>query len=262
MSTYLYGVIRRPGPRSKLTREALGTGVGEPPARVRMLEYRDIAAIVSTVDGPIGYDASARALRRDMVAHSAVQSRIFNIRTILPARFGLMMPDDRTAREALLAPQYDQLLEDLQRLKGKVELSVKADYVEQGVIRQVLQDDPPLAQAIAGRSGRENYNDRIDLGRQIAQAIRARRDHDAQWLLDQIAPLASDLVTHQAQSELSVLRASVLVATSELPAFDRELARIQEEAGPGLRLGCVGPLPAYSFVSIHVPVEEDAQWAS
>src|SRR5690349_6481617 len=184
MSTYLYGVIRRPGPRSKLTREALGSGVGAPPGRVRMLEFRDIAAIVSTVDGPIGYDASARALRRDMVAHSAVQSRIFNIRTILPARFGLLMPDDRTVRETLLQPQYDQLLEDLQRLKGKVELSVKADYVEQGVIRQVMQDDPRLAQSIS--SHRENYNDRIDLGRQIAQAIRARRDHDAQWLLDQL----------------------------------------------------------------------------
>src|SRR3954454_2107410 len=130
MSTYLYGVIRRPGANSKLTAKTLGNGVGDPPARARMIEHRDLSAIVSTVDGPIGTQAGAKVLRRDMAAHSALQSRVLAIRTILPARFGMVMPSDRAVIDGLLEPHYEQLLDDLERLKGKVELSLKAVYLE------------------------------------------------------------------------------------------------------------------------------------
>src|SRR4051812_33109589 len=96
MSTYLYGVIRQPSANSKLTSNALGNGVGDPPVPGRMIEHRDLAAIVSSVDFPIGPEAGAKALRRDMAAHSALQSRVLSIRTILPARFGMLLPNDRT----------------------------------------------------------------------------------------------------------------------------------------------------------------------
>jgi hypothetical protein len=53
-----------------------------------------------------------------------------------------------------------------------------------------------------------------------------------------------------------VLRASFLVARREVERFDRTLDAIQAEAGKAMRLSCVGPLPAYSFVDVRVGADQ------
>src|SRR5689334_20648004 len=112
MSTYLYGVVRRPGGGSRLSVDSLGTGVGSPPKAVRLVELHDLAAVVSTVaPDEVGEEAGARALRRDMTAHADVLGRVLDARTVLPSRFGIVLPDDRALIDRLLAPQHDVLLD-------------------------------------------------------------------------------------------------------------------------------------------------------
>src|SRR3954471_23545511 len=109
MSTYLYGVIRRPGRDSRLTPESLGSGVGDPAKPVRLLAHDDLAAVVSTVGvDEVGDEAGVRALRRDMAAHAEVLARIAEVRTVLPSRFGIVLPDDQAVVRQFLAPQYDR----------------------------------------------------------------------------------------------------------------------------------------------------------
>jgi hypothetical protein len=257
MSTYLYGVIRQPTSRSRLTADVLGTGVGEPPAKVRILPYQQIAAVVSTASGQIGEEGGIRAMRRDMAAHAAVQSRVMAVRTILPARFGMLVPDDREVIATLLEPQLDQLLEDLQRLRGMSELKLSADYVESDVIARVVKSDPQLAR-LARQSALASHTQRIDFGRQIAAAIQQRREQDTQWLLESLRPLVRQIVVDDAPSDLSVLRASLLAPTAQIDEVAAALARLADEAAGILRLSCVGPLPPYSFVQVGISEKEHA----
>src|SRR4051794_10099003 len=107
MSTYLYGVIRRPGRDSRLTSEALGSGVGDPAKRVRLLTHRELVAVVSTVGlDEVGDLAGVRALRRDMAAHADVLTRVAEVRTVLPSRFGIVLPTDDAVVDTFLESQY------------------------------------------------------------------------------------------------------------------------------------------------------------
>jgi hypothetical protein len=229
----------------------LGAGVGEPPRKVRLLTFRDIAAVVSSVDADhIGESAGAKALRRDMAAHTDVLNRVLDDRTVLPSRFGVVFPDDRTLVEELLAPQHDELLERLNALKGTIELALTAQYVEDKVLREVMNQQPHLMPR--ADSAGNSYSRRLDLGARIAEAIRAKRDSAAESIVKRLVPLARDVAIAEEGSDLTVLRASFLVDRVQLNRFDRALERLQAEAGEAIQLSCVGPLPPYSFVDLRI----------
>jgi len=246
--TYLYGIIRTPASQNRVLK-ALDSGVGMPPAPVRLLPFEDVSAIVSTVDADaIGESAGARGFMRDMAAHADVLNRVLDIRTVLPSRFGLVFPNDRALVEEMLAPQQDLLLGLLRQLKGAVELRLTAEYVESRVLEEVIRAQPQLARNTAA-----TYQQRIEVGRRIARAIAERRDSDAQWILDRFAKVARDVSVGEGGSEMSVLKASFLVDRGDVDQFDRVLARVQKEAGDSIRLACVGPLPPYSFADVRLP---------
>lgn len=256
MSRYLYGVIRRPGPRRPLAGRTMGKGVGDPPAPVELLPHREVAALVSTVDPEeIGDAAGARALRRDMAAHSDTLARIFEHVTVLPARFGAVFPDEAVLIEEFLEPEYDRLLGHLERLKGMAEVSVRATFVEEQVLKDVTRESKGLIERLEQSHSRPSgarYHERIELGRQIALRIQARRDQDAQWLFDRLSLASHDIRMAESVSDLTVFHGSVLVPRKQLEAFDRVLEDIANEAGSRMKLACVGPLPPYSFVDLHV----------
>ena len=257
MSTYLYGVIRRSGARSKLSPDVLGTGVGDPPASVELVLHGDLAAVTSDVDpDTLGDNAGARALRRDMAAHSQVLARVLDRVTVLPARFGVVFPDPTALVAGFLRPTHAQLMNQLDRLHGTVELSVRAELVEQKAIEQIARESPQLLERLRRsnvRASGARYHERIELGRQIALRIGARRDQEARWLADRLSTKALDIRASEPQSDLTAFRGSVLVGRKDLVQFDRLLEEIVQEAGSRMKVACVGPLPPYSFVDLHVP---------
>lgn len=246
MSTYLYGVVRPP---DRVPRSVLGSGVGDPAGQVYLLRYRNLAAVVGAVDAEqIGESAGIRGLRRDMAAHSEVLNRVLALGPVLPARFGVVLPDDDLVASRLLEPQDEALNHQLDRVTGAVELKVKADYVQEQVLREVVTRQPQLA----GRSAGATYQQRIEVGRKIATAIQARREQDQRFLIDALRPLARHVAPGPATSDMSVLNASFLVDSDGIGRFDKRLEQVQADAGRAIRLGCIGPLPPYSFVDLRL----------
>jgi len=172
--------------------------------------------------------------------------------TVLPVRFGLIFPDDRTLIDQLLDPDHEQLLAYLDCVAGAVELSVRANYKEEAILAEVVREQPRLASSNPGRRGssRTSFDARIEAGRRIAQAVRAKRDQDQHWLLQRLSPAARDVAVSPAASEMVVLAASFLVDRRKLDQFDRALERVNEEVSGLMSLSCVGPLPPYSFVAV------------
>ena len=246
MSTYLYGVIRKPGPGSQLSAGASGRGVGEPSSPVRLLPFNDVCGLVSTVeDRQIGERGGVRAMRRDMAAHSAVLDRILRLRTVLPARFGILFPDDHAVIADFLKPQLRILKEYLASLRGTVELSLRAEYEEQ----RILQEVAPMLDCGRPALG---YQEKIELGRQIAALIEQQAQQEAKEIVDRLRQVAEDVAVSDTAANLLVLRASFLVSRKDVSQFDRELARIARQARPRMKLACLGPLPPYSFVDLRV----------
>jgi hypothetical protein len=259
---HLYCILSRPRQKQRLS---LGTGVGDPPAPVQVVNHRALAAVVS--DSPYsaaGDDVAptrerVRSMRRDLLAHSQVLNRLLPRTTLLPVRFGVILPDEASVVDEVLEPQHDLLVAQLQRIDGAVEVSLKVNYAEETVLRQVVRENSHLAARTAAPDGgghRSTLADRVELGRDIAAAIQARRDRDRRWLLARLQPLTID-IRESSTSELMVLNAALLAAEDRLDRFDEALNTAAHEAGEGMRFNCVGPLPPYSFVDLRLGVPAD-----
>lgn len=268
MPTYLYGIVRwpvpweRPGPSrgTKSPAEAgpLGAGVGDPPKPVAVLRHRDLAAVVSNVaTGEVG-GADVRALRHDMKAHSGVLNRLIELGapSVLPVRFGVVLPTPKALVERLLDPQYPVLVGYLDRLQGAAEVSLKVTYIEERVLREVVAEQPRIARRAGavprGRPGPEQYQSKIEIGRQVAAALRERQERDGKWLLAALRPAVRDARANKPASDLTVLNASFLVEKAGLPKFDKALETLNAEVGHLMRFDCVGPLPPYSFAELRL----------
>lgn len=259
MSTYLYGVVRAAAAPSKTSnssrkrgKAASGLpkeGVGNPPARLHTLVHKDLAAVVSDV--PDEYHAEAeglRGMRRDMRAHAEVLNRLVETTTVLPFRFGVVLPDEQTVIERILEPRCAELSGYLDALEGAVELTLRVSYVEKRLLEEVVKENPSLV--ANGRRRAQSYNDKLETGRRIAAALQAKQHHDANWLLDVLRPHLRDVRVAEPGSDLAVLNASLLVDRKRLPKFDKALAEVNAHEAGRMQLDCLGPLPPYSFVEL------------
>lgn len=246
MGTYVYGVISSSADRSRFR---MHPGVGDPPSRVELICHRSISALVSHIDEDTGVE-SPRNLRRDMKAHAAVLNEIVTRESVLPFRFGMILPTDQLVISRLLEPYYLRFKKLLEQLDGAVELTLRASYVEGCVLREVVAENPRLVASGASRT--RSYQARINLGQRVAQAIEDKQHVDANRVLHALKPLLRSVRVGKATNELMLLNASLLVDRKDLPEFDRILAQLQKGHADRIQFDCVGPLPPYSFVDLEL----------
>jgi Gas vesicle synthesis protein GvpL/GvpF len=257
MSTYLYGIV--PGPPAEPP-ELPALGVAD--AEIRLLESAACVAVASEVPGDF-VEATAVDLQR----HSDVlQELLSHTSALVPLRFGTVYPDDEAVRRELLEGRSDELEALLQRVENRVEARLKAFYVEEAVLGEIVAEQPRVAelrrrtQALPPDAA---YYDRIQLGELVASALAAKRGRDSEDILATLAPIAVNYVVEEEPHEWSALTASFLVERSALDDFHSAVSALADGSAQRLQLRCVAPLPPYSFVSVSLePMETEAAWAS
>ena len=175
-AVYLYGIAR-----AAEETEVQAPGVGADKEGVRRVVHGELAALVSDVEpGPL---VAARGLR----AHWRVLEEAASKATVLPVRFGTVMESEGAVVDRFLAPRHDHLVAQLAGLSGKVQLSVKAFYDEDRLMRGVLQGSPAVAQLrerVRGRPKAATYYDRIQLGELVAGEVDRARERDSAMVFD------------------------------------------------------------------------------
>jgi Gas vesicle synthesis protein GvpL/GvpF len=241
---YLYGVVRTGAVR----RDALAGLDGLDRRPVREIPWRDVAALAS--DAP---PAPIPTTRANLTAHLDVLRAAAARVTVLPLRFGTVLPGEDEVRDELLAPRHRVLDRLLRRLDGLVEIDVKAYYREDAVLREIVTEQPAIRRldaAIRRAGGASSYPDRIRLGELVVAAMAEKAGREGERLLRRLARAASRSQAGPRQVERMVLNAAFLVPRGEVGAFDREVERIEAEAGHRLHLRATGPMPPASFVSV------------
>ena len=153
-------------------------------------------------------------------------------RAVLPMRFGTRLPDD-AALEEVLATRQQEFLAALERVRGRVEVGVRA--------MQPLGTEPavPIPAVPVAMSGREYLQAKLSNGR--------RTEHEATALHEPLAKLAVAVSRRAALAPDELLRASYLVETANLARFRGTVERLQR-AHEDVAILCTGPWPPYSFV--------------
>jgi Gas vesicle synthesis protein GvpL/GvpF len=238
-AVYLYGVARA---GEKLDVQA--PGVGANGQGVRRVVHGELAALVSDIEaGPL---VAARGLR----AHWRVLEEAATGATVLPVRFGTVMENENEVVDRFLVPRHDHLVAQLAGLSGKVQLSVKAFYDEDRLMRGVVHDSPAVAQLrprVRNRPKAATYYDRIDLGQLVANEVERAREHDTAMVFERLEPLAVAARREPPGTPDAAVNAAFLVERSKVDEFSEAVAKLAEEVEGRMRLRYVGPLPPYSF---------------
>ncbi|GHE78249.1 gas vesicle protein [Amycolatopsis deserti] len=243
---YVYGIVP-----SDVETDPEARGVGDPPAKVRAVKHDRIAALVSEIprDKPLGRP-------EDLTAHAALLDAAAAEVPVLPLRFGAVVTDEDAVRTELLEGNQDDFAAALGELEGKAEYVVKARYVEEAILREILDSDERLAQlreAIRGKPEDATRNERIALGEGIGNAIAARRDADTKRVADALAELGAEVAVREPTHEEDAVHLACLAETAKQSDLEDAVDRIAQDWSGRVEVRLLGPLAAYDFVVTQRP---------
>jgi len=206
----------------------------------------DIAAVVQP------FDVSRRlGTRADLLRHSAVVDAVAGQGPVVPVRFGSVMESDTDVVATLLAPQHDHFRDLLEDLAGKQQFNVRATYVEQMVLAEVVDDNAEIADLRARtRDLPEDaaYAQRVRLGELVSQALDAKRADEGEQLLARLVPHAVAHRVREGGGLEHLLDVALLVAEKDRARFEAAAEELAAELTPRVRVRLLGPLAPYDFV--------------
>lgn len=193
--------------------------------------------------------------RRNMLAHTRILEAAMAHTTILPMRFGIVA-DSLAAFTQTIEGKEEALAEQFQALEGCVELGLRISWPREAAMAAMAEAEPGLKEQHAKLAARgpEAHYARIDFGRQIAEMLDRRRKSEERALISALRPLVKSHILRAAEADVEVLRAEFLVAadaqTAFLEATETAVAASTFGGDTPAEIRCVGPAPAYNFVSL------------
>jgi hypothetical protein len=243
-SLYVYAVI----PAADAGDWPGADGIDAPDSTVRTVLAGDLAALVSTLPSD-----RTPGRRDDVEAHRRVLSLANERGTTIPMQFGMVIDSEDLVRKDLLGRHAAELNDLLRTLDNHVQMTVRAFYAEDGLLREVAEGDPEIVRrtaAIKGLSEIEGRDERIELGRLVSERVTARREQDEQLLLDRLSPFATEVRVDPPSSERVALNAQLLVRRDRRVALDEAVGVLAAALDGHLAIRYIGPLPPYSFTDL------------
>lgn len=162
-------------------------------------------------------------------AHEQVVENLMSLATILPLRFGSSV-ERAEALIVMMTERREEFLEALERVRGAVEISVRAELPAPGA------EDPPPRPG----SGTAYL---------LQRAERERRGRDAVELVHRpLAALARACVPPVSPHDSRQFKAAYLVEERGVEEFGNRVGELNS-AIEDARVSCTGPWPPYSFVA-------------
>jgi hypothetical protein len=247
-NTWIYGIVPAGVSLEELERRRRRIN-----ADVWVVELGDLAAIIS--DAPPENDA--KALRDQALAHARVLEAAITDAPVVPFRFGNVVPggDDVVANE-LLEARHDEFARQLEKLQNYIQMTLKINYDEDAVLRQVIDSQPEIAQLREqSRQGDEvtTRGARLRLGEMISNALQRLRQRDASDILAQLKPVSVAAIADDLENEFMVLNAPFLVDRARLSEFEDAVEKMAEDRWSRMRVTLLGPIPAYDFLDVEQP---------
>lgn len=215
------------------TAGAVEDSAGVAGARARLVGRAGIRAVVSE----FGEERIA-VTRENVLAHERVVRRVLAETTPLPFRFGTIVSEARL--ESYLDSQQTRLREQLARVRGAVEMSVKIIWKSGRAAGEGEETAAGAGTSFLLRKRRELLGEGEAAGR--AAEVEA-------WLGRVVAGLVRESLVSLRPSENLILAAAHLVERGRLGDYRRALNRAKAER-PELHFLTSGAWPPYSFTRV------------
>jgi hypothetical protein len=245
---YVYGIV----PADVAVTDT-AKGVGDPPAKVRLVSYRDIAALASELDvsQPLGRP-------EDLLAHEQLLDGAAKAAPVLPFQFGGVLQTEQAVQDELLAPYHDEFAAQLAEFEDRTQFVAKGRYGETAILREVLTENTEAGELRDQLTARPEADPatrdlRIRLGEIINAAIDQKRTVDTRRLGDVAAPYCVASHVRAPSHELDAVHVALLVDSDRVADLERALGELAGEWADRVGLRLLGPMAAYDFVSARMP---------
>ncbi|MDP2740002.1 MAG: GvpL/GvpF family gas vesicle protein [Pseudorhodobacter sp.] len=222
---YVYGIVGA-------TRFADPLPQGHDAAPVFALVSGDLAVAVSCLER-----AAVEAAAANVWRHEKVLSALMARHAVLPVRFGTIAAGAAELLEGI-GKRQGQLLKDLARLDGKVEIALRISAKQPEATAQVA--GPAITRGTAYLQARQQSLCGTDATRLSVQEVRRA-------IRTGLDPLLVEAVWPTDEPQVLPIRASCLVKRADVARFVQAVDDIAARSSD-TRVTCTGPWAPYSFV--------------
>ena len=225
-------------------------GIGNEPADVHTVNYKDIAAVVS--DTPLEvYDPT----RENVLAHERVNEAVMRSYTVLPMSFSTVFKTREDIIE-LLRTAYDAFHDVLTKMQDKLEFGLKVLWEPELIIREIEKDDDNLRllrQQISHQKG-STYFARMQYGRLVDSLLQERSEQIVSEIFTSLGAVSVASRANKPIGDKMILNAAFLVSRDRESDFDAKVKEIDAKY-ESLMFKYTGPWPPYNFVNIRLKLE-------
>jgi len=244
---YVYGITLT----SDLSLDIAGVGDGDD--MVYVVAQDGLSALVSATSR-----ADFRGMGRQeavgyLVAHQQVVERVMQQVTVLPVKFGTVLPNEMAVRRLLEqgGPIFQRMLVEM---AGRVQMEVVVTWDLAAVFREI-SEEPAVVQLKARAASpipEEMLAQRVAVGQLVKSLLDQRRQALLGYLLHHLKDAVLDVVANPLMDDSMVLNVALLVEGTARAKLDERLADLDEQMRGSLHFRCVGPLPPYSFATVEI----------
>ncbi|MGW2250710.1 GvpL/GvpF family gas vesicle protein [Kitasatospora sp. NPDC001660] len=238
---YVYGIVPADASAPTAVR-----GVGTPPAAVELLRRGRVAALVSEID-----PAKPLGTPDDLRAHARVLDAVVSAKVpVLPFRFGSAVHGRGGVVDELLGPSEEAFATALENLRGLAQYTLRGAYVEDRVLRDILDARPDIAalrEGIGALPEDAAHYRRVQLGELVAWEIAERGQADGRHLLDTLGPLAVAVAKGPDTDLDQPIDVSFLVHHTRWARFEAEAEDLARSWAGRIGVRLLGPLAPYDF---------------
>ena len=237
---YLYGITVAQG---AVPVEVPGVENGE----VEQIAEGSLAAVVTRVT-----THKIRPQRSNLAAHHHVLRDLADQQPILPVAFGTIGNSEEQLREVLRA-NHDVLLEQLQRLRGKVEMGLKVYWDLPNVLEYFVATHQEL-EAMRNRLFRPGRTpsvaERLELGELFVSLLQQARQRHTRRVEEALAPYSVEVRVIDPGGERMIMKLACLVEKDRQEHWEEGVRQAAMLFDDHYRFDYNGPWPPYNFADV------------
>lgn len=237
---YLYGIVRS-------SAEVAGIAAGLCDAPTRLIVEGDVAGLVS--DAPAG---RLRPERRHLSAHQRVLTSAWSLCDVLPMAFGTA-PGSESAVRGLLRGSAVSLLEELDRIRGRCEMTLRVSITGGNAFAHLVESDAGLRSARDAMLASGGAHElKVEVGRRFGAALEGRRSEALSAVLSEIEARCDEVKVNPARSESELVNLSMLVERGGVACLEESIGAAAGRFDDRHTFDISGPWPPHSFVDLRL----------
>lgn len=241
MGKYIYAIVDEAGEQ---TYGPIGLNGG----LVYTLSHGSVAAVVSDM-----MDKRIRPERKNLAAHNAVVKRLMEDGTILPAAFGTLAGSAKAVRD-ILKKNRDTLVEELNLVRGKVEMGLRVTLDVPNIFEYIVNSSPELAalrDSVMGKQHGPSQMDQIELGRLFDRLLTQERERYTEAAMQVLGRLCVDIKQNPPR-EGEVMHLACLVERDAQKSFEDGVFEAAKLFDNNFGFDFNGPWAPHNFVNVNL----------